>query len=235
MKTRKLLESLASLRLTVALLAMAMMLIFAGTLAQANMGVWQAVDTYFRSLIAWIDLQLFVPRQVARVPFSLPFPGGLLIGAAMVVNLLAAHGLRFRLAGKRIGIVVLHAGLILLLTGEFVTAMLAEEGLMSIDEGSSSDYVEDVREVELAVIDASNPEKHRVAAIPESLLLEAVRSGEPIEPKSMPFSVEIDQWMPNARLLKAQGETRAKRGIGQEAVADELAEAAKRSRRRRGA
>ena len=47
--------SLASLRLTVLLLTLAMILIFVGTLAQTQLGVWQAVDTYFRSWVAFIE------------------------------------------------------------------------------------------------------------------------------------------------------------------------------------
>ena len=66
------LAALASLRLTVALFALAMCLIFAGTLAQVNQGIWPTIDGYFRSPVAWIELQLFVPQQLATVPGSLP-------------------------------------------------------------------------------------------------------------------------------------------------------------------
>ncbi len=58
---RTVLKPLASLRLTVWLFAAAMVLIFAGTLAQTGHGVWRVVDSYFRSAIAWIDLGVFVP------------------------------------------------------------------------------------------------------------------------------------------------------------------------------
>ncbi|MFK7758560.1 MAG: hypothetical protein AB8C13_01290 [Phycisphaerales bacterium] len=75
----------------------------------------------------------------------------------MIINLVATHIARFKATRKRVGIVILDAGMIVLLGGEFVTGFFSGEGLMSIDEGSRSSYLDDVREVELAVIDASDP------------------------------------------------------------------------------
>lgn len=212
---RRVLRPLASLRLTVVLLALAMGLIFAGTLAQATLGVWQVIDGYFRSPIAWIDLQLFVPRQIAEVPGRAPFPGGFVIAGLLIVNLLAAHLVRFRLTRRRIGIVVLHAGLIVLLAGEFVTAAFADEGLMSIDEGGSASYVEDAREVELAVVEA-DPEdgSAAVVAVPEAMLAGAARRGEAIEHAALPFAVRVEDWAANSRLRRTDAPTPATRGIG---------------------
>src|SRR5262249_15009113 len=50
----------ASLKVTVVLFALSIFLVFAGTLAQKEIGMWTAVDTYFRSAIVWIPFQLFV-------------------------------------------------------------------------------------------------------------------------------------------------------------------------------
>src|SRR5713101_3234604 len=57
---KKVLSPLASLRVTVVLFALSMFLVFAGTLAQVELGMWTAVDTYFRSALVWIPYQLFV-------------------------------------------------------------------------------------------------------------------------------------------------------------------------------
>lgn len=151
---QKVVQPLASLRLTVALFAAAMVLIFAGTLAQTEHGVWRVVESYFRSAVAWIDLGVFVPGSDGEPGPRVPFPGGLLIAGVMIVNLLAAHVARFKATRKRVGVLVLHAGLIVLLGGEFVTAFFADEGLMRIREGESSRFVEDIRKVELAVVDS---------------------------------------------------------------------------------
>ncbi len=216
---RRCVRLLASLRLTVLLLALAMVLIFVGTIAQTRLGVWQAVDAYFRSWIAMADPGLFVPIDDAGL--RVPIPGGLTIAALMIVNLLAAHAVRFKATRKRVGVLVLHAGLIVLLAGEFVTGFMADEGLMSIDEGSSSSYIVDIRESELAVIDQSDPDRDRVITVPGWMLAEAARSGTPIVDDRLPFAVRVDRWMANAGLFHAHGESDATAGIGLEARAEE--------------
>ena len=57
----RLLTPLASLRITVGLFAAGIFLIFAGTMAQASMDVWEVVHGYFRAWGLWIPLQIFFP------------------------------------------------------------------------------------------------------------------------------------------------------------------------------
>ncbi len=215
---KRIVSLLASLRLTVLLLTLAMILIFVGTLAQTQLGVWQAVDTYFRAWVAFIDLGHISGAEPRGL--GIPFPGGLSIAGLMIVNLLAAHIVRFKATRKRVGIIVLHAGLILLLMGEFVTGFFADEGLMSIDEGQRSSFLEDIREVEIAIIDPSHPDHDRVVSVPMSMIIDASRSGEPIRDERLPFAIRIDQWMPNAQLFKLQQPHIATSGIGLEARAE---------------
>jgi len=216
-------RALASLRLTVALFTLAMLLIFLGTLAQTRLGVWQAVDQYFRSPVAWVDPAILVPRDAEATPTSLriPIPGGLTIITLMIVNLLAAHARRARTWRKRPGVLVLHAGLIVLLVGELATGFFADEGLMAIDEGERTSFIEDVRAVELAVIDPSDPEQDRVVTIPGSIVARSARAGKAIDDPSLPFTISVERWMPNALLVRARGETTATHGVGLEAEARE--------------
>lgn len=215
---RRLIAPLASLRLTVALLAAAMLLIFTGTLAQVHLGVWQTVETYFRSFIAWVDVRIFLGWAIERPPAYIPIPGGWLVGGLMIVNLLAAHAMRFRMERRRIGIIGLHAGVIVLLVGEIATGLLADEGMMSIDEGGSASHVEDLRSVELAVVDQSSPAEDRVYAFRGA----ALADGRTLAHADLPFDIEIVKWMANARLLRATEPTPIDRGIGREAMAEEL-------------
>jgi ABC-type transport system involved in cytochrome c biogenesis permease subunit len=115
----RLLLPLASLRLTVALFAMAIFLVFAGTLAQVDQDIWEVMQQYFRTVFAWIPLQVFFPpafftSEPPEVPGGFWFPGGFLIGALMGVNLLAAHAVRFKVQarGARLmwGLAVLGVG-----------------------------------------------------------------------------------------------------------------------------
>ncbi len=104
----RVLHSLASLRLTVTLFALAIVLIFAGTLAQVDKDIWEVMNLYFRAWVAWIPFQVFSSRAqlsfpakaMQSVPGGFFFPGGFLIGSAMAINLLAAHGVRFTVQAR---------------------------------------------------------------------------------------------------------------------------------------
>jgi len=179
-----------------------MFLIFAGTLAQAHQGIWTVMTQYFRSFMVMVDLQLFVPRDIARIGLKVPFPGGFIIGGLLLANLIAAHSVRFKLTRKRIGIITIHLGVILLLVGELVTALYANEGNMTIDEGSFARFTEDIREAEFAVIDSSNPDHDhdhdQVVVVPQSIMAGKKIS---ISDPQLPFDITVNQWMPNSQLF----------------------------------
>lgn len=187
-----------SLGLTVTLLVLSIFLIFFGTLAQIDQGVWTVVRDYFRSWYVWVDFQLFFPRT-NQVPGAFPFPGGWLLGNLLLINLLVAHFQRFNLSKQKIGLFFIHLGLILLLVGEGVTALMADESMMSIDEGASSNYSEDIRHPELAFIDESDPKTDVVTVIPEDKL----RKEGLIKDERLPFDVQVDHFYKNSVMERA--------------------------------
>ena len=193
----KALKALASLRLTVALFALSIILVFAGTLAQVDAGIWTVVDGYFRSFYVWIPLQIFLPRTV-NFGGGFPFPGGWLLGSLLLANLLAAHAVRFKLSWKRSGIIILHSGLIIMMVSELVTGLFAVEGSMLIFEGKSSNYVTHPRATELAIVPEGTGETAEVTVLPMALL----RGGGLIRDDGLPFDVEVVQYMVNSHLYK---------------------------------
>ncbi len=125
----KIVQALASLKLTCVLFLLAMVIVFIGSLAQSRRDVWQVMAEYFRCYIAWIDIQdLFPPSmfrdygtQLATKLGALrfiPFPGGWTIGWLLLANLIAAHALKFKIraAGSRLmaGVGFIVAGAIML-------------------------------------------------------------------------------------------------------------------------
>src|SRR5262249_61025404 len=146
----KLLTFLASLRLTVVLYALSLLVVFFGTLAQMDQGLYSVLHTYFRSAFVWVPLQLFVRfAQVffsvspeAHIGGSIPFPGGWLLGTLLLINVLAAHAVRFKLSWKRSGVLILHTGLIILMLGELVTGLFAVEARMTLAQGGTVSFVE---------------------------------------------------------------------------------------------
>ncbi|MFM8223643.1 MAG: cytochrome c biogenesis protein ResB, partial [Planctomycetaceae bacterium] len=365
-QVRRWLVPLASLRLTVWLLAMSIFIVLAGTLAQTQADVWVVVRDYFRTAIAWIPLQVFFPKSffpnLPEIPGMIPFPGGWLIGVLMALNLVAAHTVRFtaqarggmlalglgvlalgvvltfmvvmggsgsglqaepvvswqatwnlcklllalagvglivatlrtgvgstrmgmvglvtggllellavglfalgdRVAlgdssmrilwqliqggmagavllvgcwivfGRRAGIVLLHAGIALLMFSELLVGLAADEAQMHIKEGETVNYVQDIREVELAIVERSNPTAEETVVIPQSRLQEAFQSlqhpflprwftrklpegirglvgcstGSPlISDPALPFDVRVVNYLQNSKLGQVGGES----------------------------
>jgi len=180
----------ASLRLTVVCLGFGMLLVFLGTLAQVHLGIHAVQARYFQSLlIFWSP-----PGASWKIPI---LPGGYVLGTVLLVNLLAAHATRFEFSRKKIGVTLLHLGVILLLVGQLLTGLFARETQMRIDEGQTLGYSEAPREVELAVIDTTDPSFDQVVAIPENLLAR----GGTIQNPTLPFTLNIRKFLPNSRLV----------------------------------
>ncbi len=85
----KLIDPFASMKLTLVLLAMAIFLIFVGTLAQAKAGMWEAISKYFTAWFVWVELQVFFPKawfpewhEKFTPNMGFPFFGGASIGLA---------------------------------------------------------------------------------------------------------------------------------------------------------
>ncbi len=200
-----------SLKLTVVLLALSLVLVFVATLDQVNLGIWAVQEKYFRSL--------FVLWHVGDIPIPV-FPGGYLIGGLLLINLVAAHVYRFKFTWRKMGIQLAHAGLILLLIGELLTGLWQEDYQMRLVEGETKNYAESYRRDEFVLIETTDPKFDDVVAIPVETL---ARGGEIQHPK-LPFRVVVKQYYPNALLqLRAQNpnapESLADKGVGPRLVA----------------
>ncbi|MCB9952889.1 MAG: cytochrome c biogenesis protein CcsA [Planctomycetaceae bacterium] len=106
-----LLAPLASLKLTVVLLLMSVFIVFVGTLAQVDKDIWEVINEYFRTTngdyLVWIKPSIFFPPAffpdrpaIADSNFLLPFPKGWMIGVGLMLNLFAAHLVRFKVQSK---------------------------------------------------------------------------------------------------------------------------------------
>lgn len=182
-----------SLQLTVVLLALSIILVFAATLNQTHLGVWGVQEKWFRSFFVWHDFNGFL----------LPvFPGGFLIGGFLLVNLVASHAYRFKMSWKKSGITITHAGLILLLVGELITALYQEDFQMRMDEGETKRYSESPRIVELAITDVTGPDWDQVVVIPPDHI---EKSGSTVQHPELPFTIKAHYYYPNSALqMKTQ-------------------------------
>ncbi len=279
---RAALKPLASLRITIVLFALSLFLVLAGTLAQVDYGIWTVMETYFRTWVAWVELQIFMPDEWAMKlgligetgeVVKVPFPGGYVLGGAMVINLVAAHAIRFKLVaegqrlmygiigtvaglalmifaiaastkiiwplstpiqfgpaialsivalgvmfypslilyGKRTGIMLLHAGIVMLLINELVTGLGAYEGRMEIRQQGVSNFTYNLEESELAFIESQAGGNDRVVAIPQWMIERGAATGEPIKDQRLPFHVKVVSFHKNSRLEAVTPEEAARR------------------------
>ncbi len=174
-----------SLKLTIVLLALSMVLIFAATLDQVNLGIWAVQEKYFRTFIVLWDIR-GIPVPV--------FPGGYFIGGLLLTNLLVSHIYRFKLSWRKSGIFLIHIGLIVLLIGELLTGIMQREFQMRLDEGETKNYSESFLHNELAIVDITDPEWSDVVAIPERRLAK----GDALQHAQLPFQVIARAYFPNA-------------------------------------
>jgi ABC-type transport system involved in cytochrome c biogenesis permease subunit len=123
-------QAIASLKLTVVLFALGIFVVLIGTLAQTQADIWQVVRDYFHAWVMWVDINLFFPESffpdIPRWSFPLiPAPGGMTIGVLMAVNLLAAHGWRFKIQASGLR---LWGGVAVIVLGLAITAAVIASG-----------------------------------------------------------------------------------------------------------
>jgi hypothetical protein len=213
---------LTSLRLTVVLLALAVLLIFFGTLAQVDEGLWRSQKIWFESwLVTNQHLRLF------GVHFWVPiFPGGYLIGNVLFASLLAAFIHRFSWRWDKAGIHLTHGGVILLLLGQLLTQEFALESYIEFKEGETKNYAEHHRHNELAFMTDSGNGQEEVVVIPETML----KTGAEIRHEKLPFAVRVKEYrinstQPRRRGPAVDGASAATQGFGPQLVIDPRPEA----------
>ncbi len=187
--SQKVWDTVTSLSLTIACLALLMVLVVACTLAQVRLGTIGAVTLYMRSWFYWMDLGSF------RIPI---FPAGATVGLVLVVNLVAAQVRRLKLTWSKSGIWIVHAGLILLFVGEFVTAGYQTDAQLAIQQGETANAIDVPREMELAIVDTSDPKVDDVYGVPER----ALARGGTIAVPGTPLSVRVKEYHRNSQILR---------------------------------
>ena len=124
---------------------------------------------------------------------------GLVAGAVLLLGCIP-------LFGRRSGTVLLHAGVALLMFGQWFVGRYDVEEQMTMAEGQTRSYGQDIRSVELAVIDRQNSqrvEQENVLAIPltRNGKSTAYLDGEQISDPQLPFEIRVVEFFLNARVM----------------------------------
>ena len=151
-----------SLDLSLIVLILYLGLVFIGTFAQIEKGIYFVQKDYFQSF--------FVLKEVFPGIHLPVYPGGYLLGALFLINLTAMIIFKLQWTWKRGGLLLSHIGLWLLVVGSVGTGLLSTESQLKFSEGETKAFSEDFYHNELALI-RHNPDKtDSVTAIDQSVL-----------------------------------------------------------------
>lgn len=125
------------------------------------------------------------------------------------------------LFGRRGGNVLIHAGVGLLMVGQFVFGDRQVEQRMGLAEGGTTNLAVIEDELEIVLIDRSDATEDIVHAIPEALLRRVAQTKATIDDSALPAKLRIVRWMPNSQLsaVKEGDENPATTGTGLQLLA----------------
>ena len=106
-----------------------MFLVVMGTVSQKNLGLYDASEKYFNSIILWFG--------------PIPTPGGLTTIGLIFIALSIKFIFYSPWHRKKAGTIITHLGILLLLLGGGITSIVSQEGFMIIPEGRNSNHMSD--------------------------------------------------------------------------------------------
>jgi hypothetical protein len=186
---KKISNFLASYKLSCCLFLLLLLLTYLGTMNQVEQGLYQSQQKYFESMFV-------VHWAFGALP--IPLPGGYLVMILTFINLFWGAVVRFRWSPSRVGILVAHIGILVLLGGSFVSYVYSESGHMILYENESSDEFEASYEWEIGVSEAA------AGPVTEYIIREAdfnrLTNGRTRTFKfsGLPFDLKIGDYLPNA-------------------------------------
>tara|TARA_B100001123_G_scaffold203955_1_gene231266 strand:+ start:5286 stop:6416 length:1131 start_codon:yes stop_codon:yes gene_type:complete len=158
-------------------------IVFFGTIAQKDVGLYASQVKYFSSYYF-----LFAG--------FLPLPGGRITIIIMTVNLASSLFKKNLWKMKKLGIIIVHIGGLLLLIGGGITAKFSAEGNMVIGEGERSDHVDDYHDMELAFVNTSLEDSLEYTIFDAPLLGE----GKRIKYDKLGIQIDIIDHIKNVRI-----------------------------------
>jgi len=178
----KIIKLLSSPKLFVYSLVWLMILVVVGTVSQRDIGLYASQLKFFSSYFFSFGL--------------IPFPGGRIVLALMLVNLVSMMFKQNLWKMKKIGVIIVHLGGVMLLVGAGMTAIFSSEGSMVIEEGSKSNTVDDYNITELAIIDISDVNYDQYFVFGQALF----KNGNNLMHEKLDFDITILDYMDNATL-----------------------------------
>lgn len=186
LKYNPIIQQLASLTITVVCLAFLFILTFWGTIAQVNNGLYASQERFFYS---WFFM----------VFGFIPFPGAQLVLWIMFINLSCATITRFKYQWNKIGISLIHIGLMLYFVSAFLTFNVTEESNVHFAEGEGTNLSASYHDWELSVSNLIPTESRNVIAFDASSFNASAFLKDP----QWNFDLHIQSYYPNSSAYAA--------------------------------
>jgi hypothetical protein len=190
---------LGSLKLSCAILFGMFVITWLGTLYQEQHGLFVAQKTYFESWIVWQE-SIPLPFDWTLRVWFLPLPGGYLLMWLLAANLLVGGMIRLRKSWSRVGILIGHIGIAVMLLAGFVKFTASIEGSVQLYENEVADSFTSYHHWEVVVTEPLDDGSLREWLVPEQHLL-GLEGGAhtTFVHGDLPFDLRLSGFAANAR------------------------------------
>ncbi|MEM6910717.1 MAG: cytochrome c biogenesis protein ResB [Verrucomicrobiota bacterium] len=180
----------SSFGLATAVLVLMVVVTFFGTIAQVELGIFEAQKRYFDS---WIAFHRFGNG------FTLPLPGAYPLMLLLFVNMVCGAIIRARKGPKQIGNLISHSGILFLLAGGFVAHHFSEAGHMTLAEGQQSNVVKSYHNW---VVEIHERGKDEVLVVGEEVLRDlAPANSVTFTHSSLPFDLTLSGYRRHSNIV----------------------------------
>ncbi len=172
--------------LTLGCLLLLLLLVFFGTLYEADYGLYEAQRKFFGYSLVWLGN-------------IIPVPGTGLLLWILSLQLILTMVIVMPLSLKKIGLWISHSGLLLLLIGGFITQTQAVESQLTLGEGETGHFSTAYHKWELAVWQAHG-DTNQVVAYPD----EDLRPGAALNLSPYPATLTVEKYFRNCQAFTDQ-------------------------------
>mgnify|MGYP001200712310 CR=1 FL=1 len=167
-----------------------MVLVTVGTIDQKNIGLFAAQNKYFSSIIIWF--------------YFIPLPGGGLTMTILSMNLFSFFLKPNIWNKKKLGVLTVHMGALILLIGAAITGLFSKEGNMVIIENEKSNYMHSFYYKEFTVLNLNEyTDSIEVINFNEKLL----KKNQILSYKNLPFKIKVVDYFVNSKMINRSDNT----------------------------
>ncbi|MFG0317263.1 MAG: cytochrome c biogenesis protein ResB [Planctomycetota bacterium JB042] len=201
---RRAYDALSSFGLTIVILVLMLLVTWKGTLAQVDVGLFQAQKKYFDSI--------YFTEDLFGIP--VPVPGGYLLMGLLFLNLFLGGMLRLRRTRATAGILVIHVGIAFLLVAGFVKFHHSTEGSIRFHAGQQRQEYTSYHEWEFVVAAPEGEGRWREYVVPGDRFLNLPPSESlTFTHPDLPFETRLSEVARNSTIRPEEGAGRTSQPV----------------------